>query len=153
MPNYSLYSTPPSPFSPFEMGNMGQWGMPTNGMAPPVTSTAGPMDISGMAHSPTAPNIGAGFSNGFGLNMDTAKLALSGLGTIGNLWAAFNAQKLAREQFNYTKGVTDTNIANQIKTYNTGLDDRIRSRAAVEGMSASDAKAYIDKNSLSRFGK
>lgn len=85
---------------------------------------------------------------GLGMNMDTAKLALSGLGTIGNLYAAFQAQNLAKQQFNFTKGITTTNLANQIKSYNTTLEDRSRSRAAVEGQSAADAQSYVDKNKL-----
>ena len=39
----------------------------------------------------------------FGLNMDTGKLALSGLATIGNLYAAFQANKLAKKQFNFSR--------------------------------------------------
>lgn len=95
----------------------------------------------------------AGLTPKLGLNFDTANLALSGLSTIGNLWAAFQAQKLAKEQFKYTKGVTDTNLNNQIKTYNTGLVDRANNRAIIEGRDAAYTKNYIDSNSLSRYGK
>ena len=93
-----------------------------------------------------------GSNSGFGLNLDTAKLALSGLGTIGNLWAAFQAQKLAKKQFDFTKRITETNLANQVQSYNTTLEDRGRSRAFAEGQSASDARAYIDKNRLTTGG-
>lgn len=90
--------------------------------------------------------------SGFGLNLDTAKLALSGLGTIGNLWAAFQAQKLAKKQFDFTKWITETNLANQVQSYNTTLEDRGRSRAFAEGQSAADAQSYIDKNRLTTGG-
>ena len=96
-------------------------------------------------------NVGSGDS-GFGMNLDTAKLALSGLGTIGNLWAAFQAQKLAKKQFDFTKRITETNLANQVQSYNTTLEDRGRSRAFAEGQSASDAQSYIDKNRLTTGG-
>lgn len=98
------------------------------------------------------PNIGVGGGGGgIGL-MQGAQLGIAGLGTIGNLWAAFQAQKLAKKQFKYTKGVTETNLANQIKSYNTSLADRSRSRAVVEGQDPATAQAYIDENSLKRFG-
>jgi hypothetical protein len=91
-----------------------------------------------------------GAGSGFGLNLGTANLALQGLSTLGGLWAAFKAQKLAKQQFKYTKNVTDTNLNNQIKSYNTTLEDRSRSRAKVEGMSPEMAQAYIDRNRLVR---
>lgn len=90
--------------------------------------------------------------SGFGMNLDTAKLALSGLGTIGKLWAAFQAQKLAKKQFDFTKRITETNLANQVQSYNTTLEDRGRSRAFAEGQSAADAQSYIDKNRLTTGG-
>jgi len=90
--------------------------------------------------------------SGFGANLDTAKLALSGLGTIGNLWAAFQAQKLANKQFDFTKRITETNLANQVQSYNTTLEDRGRSRAFAEGQSAADAQSYIDKNRVTTGG-
>ena len=93
-----------------------------------------------------------GLGSGFGMNLDTAKLALSGLGTIGNLWAAFQAQKLAKRQFDFTKRITEANLANQVQSYNTTLEDRGRSRAFAEGQSAADAQAYIDKNRLTTGG-
>lgn len=120
------------------------WTMPSGGM-PTQMPTNVPQNI------PTAGMPRAGGS-GFGFNMDTANLALTGLSTIGNLWAAFNAQKLAREQFNYTKGVTETNLANQIQSYNTGIEDRARSRAVVESQTPETTQAYIDRNSLRRYG-
>jgi hypothetical protein len=92
------------------------------------------------------------FGSSLGANLDTAKLALSGLGTIGNLWAAFQAQKLAKKQFNFTKQITETNLANQVQSYNTTLEDRGRSRAFAEGQSAVDAQTYIDKNRLTSGG-
>lgn len=116
---------------------------------------------SSMTTSPTigsTPSLGEQMSAAFaqnnklGLNLNTANLALSGLQTIGNLFAAFQAQKLAKQQFNYTKKVTDTNLANQIQSYNTALSDRINSRYYVEGKSPDQAQAYLDVNKLKSYG-
>ena len=98
----------------------------------------------------TAPSTSANpFSgSGFGLNLDTGKFLLSGLGTLGNLWNSYNANRLAKDQFNYTKRITDQNMANQTQAYNTTLDDRIRSRAVAEGLSADAVKEYMNKNRL-----
>ncbi len=87
---------------------------------------------------------------GFGLNMDTARLGVAGIGTIGNLWMAYQAQQLANKQFDYTKDVTDQNVANQIKSYNTTLSDKIRSRVFTEGGTQQEADKYLQKNRLQR---
>lgn len=106
---------------------------------------------SGIGAVLTAPGVQApGTSAGtpLGMNLGTANLALGGIGTLGNLWAAFNAQKLAKEQFQYQKGITDTNLANQIQSYNTALVDRIKARASVTGAGESEVNQYIADNSL-----
>lgn len=93
------------------------------------------------------------FGGKLGANMGTAQLALSGLGTLGGLWGAFQAASLAKKQFNYTKDVTETNMANQLKTFNTGLTDRANNRAIVEGRTPAETQAYIDTNKLTRYGR
>lgn len=89
-----------------------------------------------------------GWGTGLGLNMGTAQLALSGLSTIGSLYGAFQAANLAKKQFDFTKGVTSANLANQISSYNTSLEDRIRSRAVAENQDPSTADAYLASHSL-----
>ena len=97
------------------------------------------------------PGLGGSQGNsGLGFNLDTLNLALGGLQTIGNIWNAFQAQKLAKEQFKFTKDVTETNLTNQIKSYNTALSDRSNSRAFTEGRDQASSQAYIDENKLSR---
>lgn len=111
-----------------------------------ATGGAGGYDSSGLGqYTPQASAAGAA---GLGFNVPTAQLALSGLGAIGNIMSAFNAQKLAKKQFEYQKGITDTNLANSIQSYNTTLADRGRARAAMEGQSPQEAAAYIAQNSL-----
>lgn len=108
------------------------------------------------------PSIGTGgfgagsggglFSSGAGglASLDGLKLIGGGLSTIGNLWTAFQAQKLAKEQFNFQKDFANTNLANQIKSYNTALEDRITARSFTQGDDEATTQAYIEKNKLSR---
>jgi hypothetical protein len=77
-------------------------------------------------------------------------LLLGGLQTIGGLWNAWEQRKMAQQQFNYKKEITESNLKNQIQSYNTTLEDRSRSRAFTEGQDAATAQTYIDKNRLSR---
>lgn len=86
-----------------------------------------------------------GLGNGVGIG-------LGALSTFGNIWGGVQSNKLAREQFNFTKGVTNTNLDNQIKSYNTSLEDRARSRAAIEGQSPQETQDWIERNRLSRSG-
>lgn len=106
---------------------------PTSVVTPPVTGgTTGPT------------------SAGLGFNMETGKLLLGGIQSIGSIWNAWEAQKLAKKQFAFQKDITETNLRNQIQSYNTTLEDRSRSRAQTEGQSAATAQSYVDKNRLSR---
>lgn len=93
-------------------------------------------------------NMGQGAGGGLGFNLGTGQLILGGIQAIGNIWAAMEANKLAKEQFNFQKGVTNTNLANQITSYNTSLKDRINSRSFTEGRDQSYTDQYIADNKL-----
>ena len=145
------YTPPPAPYSPASFS----WQIPgqdPNYNPAQTYMAANPTAPTGMTGLPAAGGGSSGWFgiDGLGKNIDTLKLGLGGLQTIGNLWAAFQAQNLAKKQFNFTKDITNTNLANQIQSYNTSLADRARSRAAVEGQSAAQSQAYIDQNSLKR---
>lgn len=86
----------------------------------------------------------------FGMNGPTFQLGLQGLNTLGNLWGALQSTKLAREQLDFTRNVTNTNLNNSIQSYNTALGDRARARGFTEGRSDADVQSYIDNNRLSR---
>lgn len=121
--------------SQMDLSSLGSYGTPAGGV-------------------PGVGNGGAGGGlfgiNGLGANMDTFRLGITGLGTLGGLWNAYQAQGLAREQLDFTKRMANTNLNNQVTSYNTALEDRIRSRAAVEGQSSAEAEAYLDRNRLRR---
>lgn len=87
---------------------------------------------------------------GVGFNLNTASTLLGGLQTIGNIWQAWQANKLAKEQFNFQKEITTTNLNNQVQSYNTNLSDRAFSRYHTQNMSPEDAQRYIEANKLNK---
>jgi hypothetical protein len=89
-----------------------------------------------------------GGMGGLGFNLDTGKLVLGGLQTIGSLWQAFEANKLAKEQFKFGKDFANVNLANSIQSYNTQVDNIGRSRAVTEGQSPEQAAAWLATNKL-----
>ena len=136
-----------------------------------ATSSAGLADylqqfsIPSMANAPQAMigqmpgtgtwNMTEGFNapvdaNGLGFNLDTGKLALSSLQTLSNLWGAFQSNKMAKDQLKFAKETTNTNLNNQIQTYNTSLADRINSRAKVNGQNQQSVDEYLALNRLAR---
>ena len=84
----------------------------------------------------------------FGMNIPTAELGLTGLGALGDLWGTFQSNKLARDSFNFRKGMAEKNYANQIKSYNTALTDRATTRGFVQGDSTDTTQQYISDNKL-----
>lgn len=104
-----------------------------------------------MGNSGSIPSMGTGAgSSGFGWNLGTANLGLSGIGTIGNLALGMKSLGLANKQFDFTKKTTETNLANQMKSYNTALEDRIRSRAAMQGNDEKYVQDYLAANRVTR---
>ena len=102
----------------------------------------------GQVAAPQVGGVNNNLSTPLGMNLGTGQLVLGSIGSIGNLWSAWQAQKLAKDQFNYQKGITDTNLANQIQSYNTALTDRINARGFIQGDSQSTIDQYIEKNSM-----
>lgn len=118
---------------------------------PNFQPTAGAGIMSGFGSGSQPSGFGSNFfgnNPGLGFNSQTLQLALGGLSAIGNFWNAFQSNKLAKDQFNFTKGITEKNLANQTKAYNTTLNDRITSRASVTGASDAEVADYLAKNSL-----
>lgn len=93
-----------------------------------------------------------GAGTDIGWNTETLGLGVRSLAAIGGLYNAFQSNKLAKEQFNFTKEVTNTNLNNQIKTFNTTLEDRALARGRLNGEAdpSAYAAAYTDKNRISR---
>lgn len=71
---------------------------------------------------------------------------LAGLQTLGNLWMGFKQMKLANKSFKMNKMMAETNLANQMKAYNTNLGDRARSRGFTEGQNQDQIDRYVSDN-------
>jgi len=83
-------------------------------------------------------------------NLNTASNALQGLLALNNLLNSRKQLSLAKDQFNFAKDTTNTNLNNQIKSYNTALTDKINSRAVAQGNDSSYVQDYLNKNLLTR---
>ena len=124
--------------------NLGSTGV---GLQAPNTGFWAPGNNSVMGK----PGVG-GAGTGIGWNTETLGLGVQSLAAIGGLYNAFQSNKLAKDQFAFTKEVTNTNLNNQIKTYNTTLEDRALARGRLNGEANPTAYAasYTDKNKISR---
>lgn len=99
--------------------------------------------------APTVDPVGQGGFMGLGENFaNNAGTVLSGVQALGSLWNSYQANKLAKEQIGLQREAFQTNLANQKKTYNTALEDRIRSRYNTEGRSSGEADAYVNQHKL-----
>lgn len=114
------------------------------GLQMPGTNPATPLSVLGSGNDLSADSFN------FGANIPTLRMGLSGLNTLGNLWGAWQAQGLARDQLNFTRNVTNTNLNNSIQSYNTALADRARARGVAEGQSSDEVSNYIASNRLTR---
>lgn len=141
----------------YDMGVPYMGGVPNTGLsmgAPVVGPNTVPMvrpqprSVNG---APVVPAAAAGAGTGFwgkiGGMEGVASIA-DGLASLGQLYGAIQSVKLAKEQLGLQREAFQTNLANQKKSYNTALEDRIQSRYVMEGKSQSDAQAYLDKNRL-----
>jgi hypothetical protein len=101
-----------------------------------------------------APAMGgsAGAAGGLGgmSTLSAVGAGLQGLQTLAGMWMGMKQLSLAKKQFRFQKDITNTNLANQIKSYNTALSDRARSRGFTEGQSQNQIDSYVRDNSMSR---
>jgi hypothetical protein len=118
------------------MGNMG-FKMPgATGSYPGASSGMG-----GFGATPLA-------GSGFGFNMGTAQLGLDGLKTIGNLYGAYQANKLANEQFDFSKKFAEKNLTNQTQSYNDRMADTLNARGFTAGTSKEVTASEIERRKL-----
>jgi hypothetical protein len=95
----------------------------------------------------TGPGGGAKKSP-FGMNFGTLDLVLGGINTIGGLWAAWQQNKLAKEQLKMQTEMANINVANQISAYNTALEDKTRHRASYMEEDPATTEKYLASHKL-----
>lgn len=98
-----------------------------------------------------SPMFGEGSSFGGATGAFSAnnlKFGIGAIQTLGSLWNSYSQNKLAEKSLKLQTRAFETNLGNQTKTYNTALEDRIRSRYNTEGRSSEEAQTYIERNKL-----
>lgn len=121
-------------------------GMPNWGSDPTVTGVS---NTNPLKFDPYGSKSGGG--SDFGWNSAALQTGLQGLSTIGNLWGAYQGNKLARKQLALATDAYNTNLTNQIKSYNTQLEDRIRGRhSPTNAIGQAEADRQIEANKLVR---
>jgi hypothetical protein len=80
--------------------------------------------------------------------MDLSKLnsAISGINTLGQLYGAYQAQKLGNKQFAFQKALTERNLANSSLDYNTRLENKMAQKAALDGVTPEAQEAYLNSH-------
>lgn len=137
-PGYTTYSSQISNF-----------GMPsyqdtsTSGLNPQQYQTLIDNNINPITGAPIAP---PSFADMTGLQKLSAGMSMAG--NLANIWSGIQQNRLARDNFNFQKGVMNTNLANQIASYNTALEDTIRSRYSSREQEANPnlVNNYLERN-------
>lgn len=74
--------------------------------------------------------------------------AAQSIAGIGQMWTGMQNYKLAKDQFNFSKQAYQQNLANQIKSYNTQMEDRLRGRTSDYEGKEEDVQRELDKRKL-----
>ena len=160
----------PSPLQPMSFGNTGNVALsmpsvgpvsknsnltPNVGYNPSVSAGNIQADLANSARgtNPTeVPGAGGWFGSTFknkdgGLNLDALSSVGTTLASFGQLYAAFQSNKIAKDSLSFQKESYQTNLSNQLSSYNMALEDRANARAVQSGTPGS-AEAYINKHRL-----
>jgi|SRR5690554_2801696 len=86
----------------------------------------------------------------FGFNMGTFNNVVGGLSSLGQLWQGYQASRLAKDQWKTQKSILNTNMMNQIQSYNNSLRDRLDSRAKMEGRDQESADRQFEERRARR---
>ena len=123
------------------------WGSVTPGMQSPEWQAASV----GLMNEQAAHLAQIRQNSQFGMNMGTMNNVLGGLSSLGQLWQGFQANKLAQDQWKTQKSVLNTNMMNQIKSYNNSLRDRLDTRAKMEGRDQESADRQFEERKAQKY--
>lgn len=141
-----------NPVMPDAMPGMGATAVNAAAMAPVNGAAAASSGLSGQTQGLINNNInpitGAAIKPGFFGQGGMAQIGLGAISTLGSLWNSFQQNKIAKKSLALQERTFETNLKNQTQTYNTELEDRIRTRYASEERAAGEADKYIEKNKL-----
>lgn len=88
-------------------------------------------------------------NTGFGFNLGTMNTVLGGLGAISNMYYARKNYKLAKDQWATQKSVMNTNMMNQIQSYNTALRDKAEMTERMSSnVTKEDTEKYVEENKM-----
>ena len=118
----------------------------------------GAMPVAGMGGGQGL-QMGSGYGNmntwgqgtggsGFGMNMPTLALGLQGLNSLGSLYMGGKSLSLANKQFASAQKFANINLANQTKSYNDTLENKIKRIGSFNGTSAEDTTAEYERRKL-----
>lgn len=97
---------------------------------------------------------GAGLKDklgGLAGKFQTAGQGISALGGLAQIYLGFQANKLAKKDFEFQKSAYRDRLEGTTAAYNTQIADRGRSRSFTEG-TGDGGSAYYDKNKLTPRG-
>ena len=149
---------------PSAQHQMGSWGQPNMNLLGQLPQTPAPMlDYSfGQQSGLPVAGMGGGYGNmstwgqgtgsslgsGFGMNMPTFALGLQGLNSLGSLYMGAKSLSLANKQFESAQKFANTNLANQTKSYNDTLENKIKRIGSFNGTPSAEIDAEYERRKL-----
>ena len=145
--SFNLSNSLPTSTALSSLGNnqFGNFTLNNNQLQPlPVNITGTALSSLGSQQS----GLGGGLSSKLG---GFSSLA-SGIASLGGLYNAFQANKLAKKQLSFQKDAFNANFLNSQQAYNTQYADKVRARYNTENRSTQEADAHIAANRLNQGG-
>ena len=117
-PNYSGYGAPGVGYYKQGINGLGQSNAPTMGQ-----------DIANnrQGYNPQPVSL---FDNTIGANINTANMAINGLGGLANAYMGYQKYQLGKESFAHNKAMGLANLANNTQAYNQNLENIAANRFA-----------------------
>lgn len=102
---------------------------------------------SGANQAPAATDINTGANSA--LNFNNVMASIDAISKGIGAYTGLRQLSLAKDSFNFNKGLAQTNLSNQAQTVNTQLEDRQRARIASNPNAYQSLSEYMSKNAVS----